>query len=140
MAAKMRGDAADDRDDEHRLGREAEEDVAARDHVDAGRDHRRGVDERRDGRRAGHGVGEPDVERDLGALADGAEEEAEADERSGPARTGRDRRRRSRRRRSKSSVPKSEKRPNIPSRKPKSPIRLTTNAFLPAAAANSWSK
>ena len=37
--------------------------------------------------------------------------------------------------RSKSSVEKREKRPNMPSRNPKSPIRLTTNAFLPASAA-----
>ena len=53
--------------------------AAAGDEVDAGRDHRRGVDEGRDGRRARHRVGEPDVERHLRALAAGAEEEEEAD-------------------------------------------------------------
>ena len=36
-------------------------------------------------------------------------------------------------------MPKSEKTPNMPSRKPKSPMRLTMNAFLPAAAAYSRS-
>ena len=35
----------------------------------------------------------------------------------------------------KSSVPKSAKMPKIPRMKPKSPMRLTTNAFLPASAA-----
>ena len=39
----------------------------------------------------------------------------------------------------KSSVPKSENTPKMPRMKPKSPIRLTTNAFLPASAANFFS-
>ena len=76
-----RREAADDRDDDHRVGREPEEHVAARDHVDARRDHRRRVDQRRDGRRARHRVGQPDVERELRGLAARADEEAEADER-----------------------------------------------------------
>jgi hypothetical protein len=37
------------------------------------------VDEGGDRRRAGHGVGQPDVERDLRALATSAEEEEEAE-------------------------------------------------------------
>ena len=78
-----RGYGPDHGDDPHRLRREAEKHVAPRDHVDAGRDHRRGVDERGDGGRAGHRVGKPDVKRDLRALADGAEEEAEANDRQG---------------------------------------------------------
>ena len=41
----------------------------------AGRDHRRRVDERRDRRRTLHGVGQPDVERELRRLADGADRE-----------------------------------------------------------------
>src|SRR5690606_24875804 len=41
--------------------------------------HRRGEDERRDRRRARHGVGQPDVQRDLGRLAGGAEEEEQRD-------------------------------------------------------------
>ena len=36
----------------------------------------------------------------------------------------------------KSSVPKREKIPKIPRMKPKSPMRFTTKAFLPASAAN----
>jgi hypothetical protein len=44
-------------------------------------DHRRRVDQGGDRSRARHGVRKPDVERDLRALADGAEEEAEADDR-----------------------------------------------------------
>ena len=38
------------------------------------------MDQRRHRGGAGHGVGEPDVERDLGALAHGADEQAEGDE------------------------------------------------------------
>ena len=36
----------------------------------------------------------------------------------------------------KSRVPNKAKTPKIPRMKPKSPIRLTTNAFLPASAAD----
>ena len=71
-----RREGADDRDDDHRVGREAEEHVAARDHVDAGRHHRGGVDQRRDGRRPGHRVRQPDVERELRRLAARPDEEA----------------------------------------------------------------
>ncbi len=37
----------------------------------------------------------------------------------------------------KSVVPKSAKQPKIPRTKPKSPMRFTMNAFLPASAAQS---
>ena len=46
----------------------------------------------RDGRRARHRVRQPDVERDLRALADRAEEEEEADDVDGDVRPGRERR------------------------------------------------
>jgi hypothetical protein len=46
-----------------------EQRVEARDHVDAGRHHRRGVDERGDRRGAGHRVGQPRVQRELRTLA-----------------------------------------------------------------------
>jgi hypothetical protein len=49
--------------------------VHARDQVDAGRDHGGGVDEGGDRRRALHGVREPGVQRDLGGLREGADEE-----------------------------------------------------------------
>ena len=50
-------------------GDSANSGVQPRDHVDAGGHHRRGVDQRRDRRRTGHRVGQPDVERDLRRLA-----------------------------------------------------------------------
>ena len=74
-----RGQRADHDDDDLRDRRHREQHVASRDQVDAGRDHRRRVDERRDRRRAGHGVGQPDVERDLRALAGASEEQKQAD-------------------------------------------------------------
>ena len=49
------------------------------DEVDAGRDHRGRVDQRRGGRGAGHRVGKPDVQRHLGGLAHRAEEEQQRD-------------------------------------------------------------
>ena len=57
-------------------GHGQEERVGPRHQVDAGGDHRRGVDQRGDRRRALHRVGQPDVERELGRLADGAEVDA----------------------------------------------------------------
>ena len=80
-AGEDRGEGADDRDHEHRLGRQAEEDVAAGHHVDAGGDHRGRVDQRGDRRGTGHRVRKPDVQGNLGALADRADEETQADER-----------------------------------------------------------
>ena len=71
-----RGGRADDGDDAEREGRAVEEDVAARDHVDAGGDHGGRVDERGDRRRAFHRVGQPDVEGNLRGLAGGAEDQA----------------------------------------------------------------
>ena len=59
---------------------EHEQEVHPADEVDAGGHHRRGVDQRRDRRGAGHRVGQPDVERDLGALAGGAGEQAQRGE------------------------------------------------------------
>src|SRR5882724_1010739 len=53
--------------------------VHAHNHVDAGSDHGGGVNEGADGRGAFHGVGEPDVERDLGGLAHGADEKQKSD-------------------------------------------------------------
>ena len=49
-----------------------EERVGPRHQEHARRDHRGGVDQGRHGRRALHRVGQPDVERELGALAHGA--------------------------------------------------------------------
>ena len=72
-------EGADAHDDEHRRVRVDEERVRARHHVHAGVDHGGGVDQRADRRGALHGVRQPDVQRELGALADGAGEEQQAD-------------------------------------------------------------
>ena len=74
------GEGADDGHDQHR-GFGADEDrVAAGAHVDAGGDHRRRVDQGGDRGRAFHRVRQPDVQRELGALAAGADEEQDADQ------------------------------------------------------------
>ena len=85
IAAEQRGDAADDGHDALRVGRRDEQRHAAGDHVHAGRDHRRGVDQRADGRGAFHRVGQPDVQRELGALAARAEHQQQANRRGQPA-------------------------------------------------------
>ena len=62
------------------LRRQLVERIGAHHDVDAGGDHGRGVDQGRHRRRTGHGVGQPDVERNLSALAGGAQEESQGDE------------------------------------------------------------
>ena len=64
-----------DRDDRQRHRRVREQHGVAPDHVDAGRHHRRRVDQRGDRRRAFHRVRQPDVERNLRRLAGRAEEQ-----------------------------------------------------------------
>ena len=59
VAAKIAVARADDRDDEHRRRCVLIDRVAADDHVNARRDHRRGVDQSRNRRRAGHRVRQP---------------------------------------------------------------------------------
>ena len=66
------------------------------DQVDARRHHRRGVDQGGDGRGAGHRIGQPDVQGELGGLADRAPEQQERrrrDEGRGDPRLGRSSRR-----------------------------------------------
>ena len=70
---------ADRGDQDERLWCMGEDGAAAGDEVDAGVDHRGGVDEGADRRRALHRVRQPDVERELGALAHGAAEQQQAD-------------------------------------------------------------
>ena len=62
-------------------GRGLDHGEEARQQVDAGRDHRGRVDQRRDGRRALHRVGQPDVQRELRALADRAGDQAQREQR-----------------------------------------------------------
>ena len=75
---EQRRERADHGDDRHRARRQQVDGVHARHHVDAGRHHGRGVDQRRDRRRARHRVGQPDVERDLRRLAARADEQQQA--------------------------------------------------------------
>jgi hypothetical protein len=71
---------ANDRDNLHDHRRVREEHGVATHHVDARRDHRRGVNQCGDRSRAFHRVGEPHVQRNLCALASGADEEKHANE------------------------------------------------------------
>ncbi len=66
-------------DDVRGVRRPEEDGVDPAHQVDPGRDHRGGVDEGRDGRRAFHGVRQPGIERDLGRLAHGAAEQQQPD-------------------------------------------------------------
>ena len=74
-AGHQRRRRADDGDDQERDRRVAEQLRVPPDHVDAGRHHGRGVDERGDRRRTFHRVWQPDVQRNLRRLAGGADEQ-----------------------------------------------------------------
>ncbi len=118
---------------------QGEEDRGPRHHVDTRRDHGGGVDEGRYRRGPGHGVGEPDVQGDLGALPGGTQQEEEGDGRDQPAavdqgiRGGMEDLDEVQGAES-GKVPKPAKRMNMATRKPRSPIRLTMKAFFPESA------
>ena len=59
----------DHRDDGECRGAQNVQEIHPCDHVDPRRDHRRGVDQGTDRRRAGHRVRQPDIERDLRRFA-----------------------------------------------------------------------
>ncbi len=134
VAAKTAVTAADEGDERAGHGGSRVEPVQPGDHVNAGGDHGRGVDEGAHRRRALHGVRKPDVERDLGRFARRPGEEKEGGERRQPGRqapacgggvdAGRTRDR-----------PTATTRRSMPRRKAASPTRLTMKAFLPALAA-----
>ena len=69
------GDAADPRNDERRVRRESDQKRDTRQHEYAGRDHGRSVDERGNGSRAFHRVGQPGVQRKLRAFSECAAED-----------------------------------------------------------------
>ena len=112
-------------------------------HEDAGGHHGGGVDQRADRRRAFHRIGQPDVQRELRALAHRTDEQADAGHRhqhpvrrptSGKVilpssrRLGEDF----------GVVQRAERRPHsrpMPRMKPKSPTRLTRKAFMLANTA-----
>ena len=68
-----------DRHQRQGAGAGDEQRCRAGDEVDARRHHRGGVDQGAGRRGAFHGVGQPDVQRELGALATGGEQEQQAD-------------------------------------------------------------
>ena len=70
--------AADAGDDELRGGRSHEQRRATGDHIDAGSDHRGGVDKSANGGRAFHRIGKPDVQWELGTFAARPEEQQQA--------------------------------------------------------------
>ncbi len=73
--SEERGGAADDGDYEHRGRGVGEENVRAGDYVDAGGDHRRGVNQGADRGGAFHGVRQPDIEGKLRRFTASAHEE-----------------------------------------------------------------
>ena len=73
-------DRSEDRSEVLHVGGGLEDRARANEQVYARGHHRRRVDQRGDGRRALHRVGEPGVERDLGRLRDRAAEQSERDE------------------------------------------------------------
>ena len=82
---------ADDGDCAQRKRRVIEKHMGAGDHVHAGGDHGGGVDQGGDGRGTFHGVGQPDVERQLSRFSGCAEEQAErrrGEDAAGPAGIG----------------------------------------------------
>ncbi len=78
-AAKIAVNAPSDGDQQHGGWRQHKQGVAARHHVDAGGDHRGGMDQGADRRRAFHGVGQPDVERHLRRFPHRSNEQQNAD-------------------------------------------------------------
>ena len=124
--------------------RQLEQRRQPRHHEHAGGHHGRGVDQRRDRRRAFHRVRQPGVQQELRRLAHRAHEQQQADDgqrvevprqemhASVPAmrrRVGEDRAR-------SSTESNRTKTPKMPSAKPKSPTRLTTKALIAAALAD----
>ena len=62
--------------------------VATHDHVNAGSDHRRRVNQSRNGRRAGHGVGQPNKQRNLRTLTSGADKKKDGNRTYSPGEQG----------------------------------------------------
>ena len=74
IAPNKRSDAADDCHHVQSSWRDGIQRHAPGKHVHSGGDHRGGVDQSADGRRAFHGVGQPHVQGKLCALAASAEQ------------------------------------------------------------------
>ena len=76
---KERGERADHGDNKHGERRTGEQRIHARHHVHAGGNHGRRVNQRADRRGAFHRVRQPDVQRNLRGLANGANKEQQTD-------------------------------------------------------------
>ena len=79
VAANKGGGRADDRHDKHRRGRVSINRRTANDHVNAGSDHCRRVNQSRNRSGTGHRVRQPNVKRNLRALAGRADEKKNGD-------------------------------------------------------------
>ena len=77
--AVQRSQRANDGDHQQRVGCQVVDRVAARNHVDAGRHHGGGVNQRARRRRSLHRLGQPGAQRQLRRLADRAQQQAQAD-------------------------------------------------------------
>ena len=135
---------ADQRHEAKGDGREIEQRRQARDHEHAGGHHGGGVDERRDGCRALHGVGQPGVQQELRRLAHGAHEQQQAQRRQDvevaaeePKRLARDVRRGGEHLLEVDRA-EDEEHAEDADAKPKSPTRLTMNALMAAALADGF--
>ncbi len=75
---EQRRGRADPGDQHQGRGRQGEQKMQPRRHVDARRDHGSGMDQRAHRRRAGHRVGQPDEQRNLRRFSGGADEQQQA--------------------------------------------------------------
>mmetsp|Transcript_15026 Transcript_15026/g.35416 ORF Transcript_15026/g.35416 Transcript_15026/m.35416 type:complete len:1189 (-) Transcript_15026:477-4043(-) len=90
-AHEQRRDRADHHDEVQRGVAQLEQRRHARHHEDAGRHHRRGVDQRGNRRWAFHRIRQPDMQRELGRLAHRTDEQADAgNAQQGPVRARED--------------------------------------------------
>ena len=139
MVAANSAVAAPTSDDAEREGRMVEENMSAGNHVNAGGDHGCGVDERGHRRGAFHGIREPDIEGKLRALSGCAKQQAQGNRGEHSAlpggicaELGSDLAERER-----AEVGQQQKHAD---QEPKSPMRLTMKALLPAFTAESFLK
>ena len=127
-----RGEEVDARAlDLHALPEDREE---AGDHIDAGDDHRGGVDERRDRRGSGHGVGQPGVQHELARLRHhGDRETGRSHHECGVAHTALEDVLVDRDRVEGHALPAAKNSVIMPTRRPTSPTRLVMKAFSAAS-------
>ncbi len=127
---------ADDGDRFHCGRRQNEDGVGARHHVHARGHHGGRMDQGRDRGRALHGIGQPDIQRELRGLAASADEQQQGSRRQDRISN----RKVAATSHCVTSVKRTDPRyqaiVNMPSRNPASPIRLTMNALFAASLAD----